>query len=559
MKSKNIEKERALNIIWNASGDYSFKPDIMAFDENRNADIYLNYIIGALHKYYKFNLFKNFLNGLKDDKYYDILVNLLWIGLEKSTYEKSIEERPVIKDLRRIYAQKFLNNCNGASSNYLVDEIKIANFRRAIGENPKMTHLAFNILNDLEFDKCMDTEQIILKMKHIMKKYFDAKLIPAHRSEKGKLNRYGIHFPKLFNIITEDNNYTELDFKKRKLVFSKPSSIWINFTDLKNERNRKFIEKNYGTSIISEVESKAIENTLCIGNHKNCHIHFTRGENKSDSSIKKKALKQREENLKYYNNNISNINNNILKLTNKIKNAISNYSESYMYRSESGRLASKIVWRNIYLNDKKIFTKIRDNEIENLSVDIMLDASSSQLNRHKIIASMGYIIAESLTRCQIPVKVYSFCSENGYTIINLFRDYNEPKNNKKILNYFSSGCNRDGLAIRTAFHMIKNSSYEHKILIILSDGLPNDTQGITGGKFSRVIKDYTGETSINDTAFEIRKGLRSGVSTFCVFTGVEDDIPKAKKIYGHDLAYIKSEERFADIVGIMIQNEIENI
>jgi len=55
----------------------------------------------------------------------------------------------------------------------------------------------------------------------------------------------------------------------------------------------------------------------------------------------------------------------------------------------------------------------------------------------------------------------------------------------------------------------------------------------------------------------VRKGQRDGISILCVFTGLDEDIPDAKKIYGYNLVRIKSQERFADMVGIMIQNELK--
>jgi hypothetical protein len=62
-----------------------------------------------------------------------------------------------------------------------------------------------------------------------------------------------------------------------------------------------------------------------------------------------------------------------------------------------------------------------------LSVDILLDASTSQKDRQETVSSQGYIIAESLTKCGIPCRVMSFCSMTGYTIVRIFRDYNENK------------------------------------------------------------------------------------------------------------------------------------
>lgn len=40
------------------------------------------------------------------------------------------------------------------------------------------------------------------------------------------------------------------------------------------------------------------------------------------------------------------------------------------------------------------------------------------------------MIAESLTRCGIPTRVYSFCTLNGCTVLRLYRDYEETNKNE---------------------------------------------------------------------------------------------------------------------------------
>jgi len=195
----------------------------------------------------------------------------------------------------------------------------------------------------------------------------------------------------------------------------------------------------------------------------------------------------------------------------------------------------------------------------NITVDILLDCSASQYERQEIIATQGYIIAESLTRCQIPVKVYSFCSLRGYTIINIFRDYGETDKNDRIFSYRASGCNRDGLAIRTALHMMENAQSENKILIVLSDCKPNDIETNPGTGIIPKQTEYSGTRGVNDTAYEVKRGIVKGNTIMCVFTGEDEDLPSAKKIYGHNFARISYLERFADIVGLMLQNQLKNL
>ena len=108
----------------------------------------------------------------------------------------------------------------------------------------------------------------------------------------------------------------------------------------------------------------------------------------------------------------------------------------------------------------------------------MLDASASRMGHEAVIAAQGYVIAESLTRCGIPVQVYSFSTIQNYTVMRLFRGYEEKEKNRGILDYVAAGWNRDGLALRAAGHLAGQSSCEKRLLIVLTDASPNDDKKI---------------------------------------------------------------------------------
>jgi nitric oxide reductase activation protein len=211
----------------------------------------------------------------------------------------------------------------------------------------------------------------------------------------------------------------------------------------------------------------------------------------------------------------------------------------------------------VVLDDDRIFTREQRGEMGALAVDILLDASTSQLHRQESIAAQGYIIAESLTRCRIPVRVYSFCSMNGFTIIPLFRDYAETDKNANIFRYFTAGCNRDGLAVRTAARMLRNVSAENKILVILSDCKPNDVMKVrTAGA---VYREYTESEGVEDTAAEVHSARISGIHVACVFTGTDDDLPAAKRIYGRHMTRIHSLDHFSDAVSALLRSQIDEV
>ena len=140
----------------------------------------------------------------------------------------------------------------------------------------------------------------------------------------------------------------------------------------------------------------------------------------------------------------------------------------------------------------------------------------------------------------------------------IFRDYDRPQENRRIFEYVSNGCNRDGLAISAAHYLMNSSSYEHKLLIVLSDVKPNDVVKIpskTGGE----AEAYEQDAGITDCALEVRRARADGISVVCVFTGDDEDLPSAKLVYGRDFARIQSLDMLADTVGKLIQNQIKNL
>ena len=146
---------------------------------------------------------------------------------------------------------------------------------------------------------------------------------------------------------------------------------------------------------------------------------------------------------------------------------------------------------------------------------------------------------------------------NGYTVMNLFRDYDEGGKNRNIFRYFTTGANRDGLAIRLAAGMMKNNSAEHRTLIVLSDGKPNDAIKMRAS--SGVYKDYAASDAVEDTAAEVHRARMQGITVLCVFTGDEKSLPAVQRIYGRQFARIRELDLFADTVGNMLETCLRNI
>ena len=329
------------------------------------------------------------------------------------------------------------------------------------------------------------------------------------------------------------------------------------------EALRNYMRDYFGAPLLSEGERQTLEQSLCTGEHKNCHLYYTQGDDEPDRRLKgyaaaqrRNALRQAEKNREAYDADAVRHRASIVRLTARIRNAMLAYLQPTVVRTASGTLDPGRIWRGVYLDDDKVFTKIQQSDPGQLAVDLLLDASSSQVDRQAVVAAQGYMIAEALTRCHIPVRVTSFCSLSGYTVLTRYRDYQEQDRNERIFRYFTTGCNRDGLAIRALAREIEESSYEHKLVILLSDAKPNDViQLYRDGTYV----DYARDNGIENTAMEVRSLLFRDIPVICVFTGNDDDIPAAHTIYGRNFARIRSLDQFADTVGTLIQNQIRSL
>ena len=323
------------------------------------------------------------------------------------------------------------------------------------------------------------------------------------------------------------------------------------------EELREYVSECFGEPMLGKGEAKAVEDRLCRDKHGGCILHFTRGEmsdkplRDGEARLQRIVSKNQEAaNRKYYMDGLTAHRLAIIRLTEKVRNCILVHLDDSMLKSRAGMLDARAVWRAVYLNDGRIFQRHERTTDTELSVDLLLDGSASQLQRQESVATQAYILAESLTRCGVHVRVYSFCTVGSCTVLRIYRDYDEPEKNDAVFEYAAAGFNRDGLALRAANYMLSDTPYEHRLLITLSDCSPNDVNKLAAEEGRR--REYQGEAGVADSAAEVERLRRQGVSVMCVFTGEEADLPNARRIYGRELVRIRHISQFADAVGKVI-------
>ena len=190
------------------------------------------------------------------------------------------------------------------------------------------------------------------------------------------------------------------------------------------------------------------------------------------------------------------------------------------------------------LNDSRVFRCCRGGESSPPSPwTCCWTASASRLHCQEIIAAQGTILAQSLAACGIPVRVSSFCSLRGYTVLRVLKGFAD-KSLQGIDQYFASGWNRDGLALRAAGDLVSfdPGPAPRHLLILLTDASPNDSRRVPPSPEQPLGCDYGGSYGVDDAAAEVRTLRRKGLRVSAVFMGEDSSSHDAERIYGKNLA-----------------------
>ncbi len=323
------------------------------------------------------------------------------------------------------------------------------------------------------------------------------------------------------------------------------------------------VEYYYGKAFLNENDIRRIETKYCRDVHEGCRIHFTDGVLRSECSNAfqlKYVTRQKENNIFKYRDNIKLHKRSINKLKESISRILIEESGVDRIYSDNGTICANKAWRIGRSNNTKVFYKDIQNEKGKYVIDILLDASGSQSRNQFNVAIQAFIIAKALTLVGIPNRVMGYLSFLDYTVLKRYRDYNDNINAcENIFEYFAAGNNRDGLAIKATCDALLEREEENKILIILSDGKPNDIKiGKDRSRSLRGEASYKGIVGVKDTALEVRKARKQGILVLGVFTGKESDLEWEKIIYGKDFIYTKNIERFSDIVAMYLKKIIRN-
>lgn len=578
-------ENRIRNLLWTVSGDYNLdmKVDVSLFMRSKSIALYDGIKQGALAKFFDKDLLGLYLVKkvfLQADE--GALTSVAQLCIEEAIGEKICRERPGVRQMQRQAFEDILDQEFETMPIWddILGRLKIAVLRDRLENGAYRVDSRLMKIRDMVYESrnAADTEELI----SIIDKIYNMAAEPDFEKKHGNLERVmAVTLEELTEYDWEDYLTEEL---YEEALESYMEQISNKITDLENKavteemeekRQRKhkitilppealekahtYVELNFGKTYLTQLEEKRINRQMCTGIHSDCSLYFTEGILKNP--VKRNyqyeyAVRLRNKNIWLYHDKHRIVKRNINALTETLKKSLVLRNESQEVLSDRGVIVPSRLWRIGRSSEANLFRRDLKADASDFVVDVLIDASGSQMSRQGEVALQAYIISEALSNVEFPHRVMSFCTFWDYTILHRFREYDDPRTaNENIFNYVTSSNNRDGLAIRTVGQSLLARPEEKKILIILSDGKPYDV--IVNRPNARNPQPYQGKYAVNDTATEVRRLRSQGVSVLGVFAGEEKELATEKKIFGKDFAYIRDIVNFSKIVGRYLTKQLD--
>lgn len=570
-------KTRMQNLMWTVSGDYDLdtEMDLSAFHRSKYIGLYDAALRGGFAKFFD----QEFYGGYLVRKVFlgadsNVLMRLSWLCSDSASWKKMKKERPGIPDIRKRAMEDTLERDFGRLSGTPWGRLEAGYLRHELGDTRLSRQTASNVEMICELADAENTLEVVRALDALYNAVFDQKYGKVFQNisldqvlavSNGQLKEYdwkdylneeasADSVERLVNRF--HGQMFETEEEKEKKVRKGHSITYLDAESV--SRMDQYIELNYGKTYLGEREKERLNWKICRDAHSDSSLHFTDGILSGMVRVNAQseyARRTREVNLQVFKQHDKMSRQNIRTLSLMLKRALTARTERESFLSDHGRIQADRLWNLGRTSNRKLFIWETMAEHSEFVVEVLMDASGSQRTRQSEVALQGYMISRALSEAKIPHRVMGFCSFWDYTVMRRFRDYEEgPEADERIFEFYGSANNRDGLAIRAAAESLENRPEENKILIVLSDGRPNDI--VVNRPHSRNPKPYYGEYGVKDTALEVRKLRNRGTAVLGVFTGKEEDLQAEKKIYGKDFAYIHDLADFSRVVGRYLKKQL---
>lgn len=400
---------------------------------------------------------------------------------------------------------------------------------------------------------CADAKSLVDQAVLLYKKIFTRYFAPDHSQDILPNPEYGAGELWDEEGPAEEDGLPEPDESQTELNYEKPDPAAAEAVLISEEALAavpEYLVKNFGPSFQTEQAMREIERTVCTGIHEGRRLLFTDGLPErayEEDSPRAAALKAgRDANLRMLEENMDSARQGIRSIEQAFRNALNLRNDPEYYRSDHGVLVNSALWKAGRCEDPQLFRKIFRQDQSTVAVELLIDASGSQISRQSMVALQSYMFSAALSRICIPHRVMSYCTYGDHTVLRRFRDYDDkPEADRKILEYRATSNNRDGLALAAAGVDLLKRNEDHKIIIVFSDGLPND---MVSGR-NHPVELYIGDTAIRDTCLQIRKLRRKGVHVIGIFLGSDSELENERMIYGTSFLRIRQAGDFGGAAG----------
>ena len=534
---RSQRQKRALNMVWTAAGAYGFRPEFLAFHQDGEPDIYLNSIVGFVHRHYDGARLAAYFRELGQSLLGELFTELFWLGLEEAAFRREEPLRPVLADLRRRHAERFLADDTDLAMQQLMmrqelaHTLKCVRCREILGEKVRLLNPWDKRLYEaLRFSGAWGTEEVISAMEGIIEKFFR-----FHWQSPGRKIMHLAVSPRLGALLRkilphqsrwgEGGEFVPWQSGMEAREFSLPGLQESRLSE--GERERRFGAPLFGLARLSEIEAE-----LCRGPHADARLWFT-GERGA----------ARPENLEFYQREQAKFRTELKELARRLRNCLLVHRQPLELPARSGRLAPGRVWRGRYLGDERVFSAVEPASYGELSVVLLLGASASRESRQALIASQAYLIV-------------SFFSEGGCTVLRRLKDFRE-EDARGIFSYHAQGWNRDGLALRALPEFLRGRR-GRTLLLILTDACPSDDHALSREGL-HLSQTYGGEAAAEDTAEAVKELRKQGFKVLALVNSVlAADLAEdfARRIYGGSYLRLQELDRLAATVGGLLADEI---
>jgi len=498
-----------------------------------------------------------------------VLIPIAHICVEYAVRQKLLADRPGVALMAEQAAHELLDRdpllLRSSSRGWMNIHWLTEEFPRAATEESSLILRNFTGFEEVtqlhtrlvrESARCEDARSLVEQVVRLYKKVFTRYFAPDHSRDPLPLSEVfeddlweGEH------LAPEQTPPPDPDPKQQELTYVKASSLLTDDIVLSEEALAavpEYVAKNFGPSFLTEKALKEREQAVCTGIHEGRKLLFTDGlpesayEGESAGASSLRAC--RDANLRMLEEHEAAARQGARSIAQAFQNALNLKNEPEVYRADRGTLVPAELWKAGRCEDPQLFRKIFRQDQSTVAVELLIDASGSQSVRQSMVALQSYLFSAALSSIRIPHRVMSYCTYGDHTVLRRFRDYDDkPDADRKILEYRATANNRDGLALAAAGADLLKRREDHKILIVFSDGLPNDM--VSGRKRADRPEKYIGDAAVRDTCDRVRRLRREGVHVIGIFLGDDGELENERLIYGSSFLRIRRAEDFGGSAG----------